>query len=275
MEQPFIQPENYPTNEEKFVKWIEDFRSTSGFKKLLNYLDEIVKKEHFQKTVKQIRKKYNIPVDGFKEDKTKPSEFLKTSKGQMEIPYNTEQEWEFYKNHEIKIEIYKEAKALSTQYEYQNELAEVFENYIHNNKIEIMYEGTWKYNMCVVSDLVEEREDPYGQDYNENMDKLYPIAIRIRPEATKRDILDFINKMYKYDIHWSQLKYQKPKQKMGKSKKENTKVQERNDFIFANKDLPRKEIMKLITEKFGWQNNLDVAYIGKIISLETKKRKEV
>jgi hypothetical protein len=45
---------------------------------------------------------------------------------------------------------------------------------------------------------------------------------------------------------------------------------ERNDLIYKNRHLPRKEIMQMVSKKFG--KTLDYGHISKIISLEKKRR---
>ena len=62
--------------------------------------------------------------------------------------------------------------------------------------------------------------------------------------------------------------------KIGGAKTKKQRIRERNDFIYEHKHLPRKEIMHLLSEKYGPENTLDYAYIGKIISIENKRRKE-
>ena len=44
----------------------------------------------------------------------------------------------------------------------------------------------------------------------------------------------------------------------------------RNDLIYKNRHLPRKEIMQMVSKKFG--KILDYGHISKIISLEKKRR---
>ena len=127
--------------------------------------------------------------------------------------------------------------------------------------------------MFIVSDLAQEEWDPFSIEYRENMRKLYPIAIRIRPEATKRDILDYINKMYKFEIKQLQQRYKEKSSKMGLVKKKNPIKQERDELIYQNRNLSKKEIAKLVSEEY--KEYLDVGLIGKIISIQKKKRKEV
>ncbi len=100
-------------------------------------------------------------------------------------------------------------------------------------------------------------------------DILYPVFINISAHATKRDILDYITKMYKTKIKPIQDEYRKDTS-LGKFKTKNKKKEERNLFIYNNRKLPNKEIISLVAEKFG--EVLDYALIAKIIYLEKEKR---
>ena len=55
---------------------------------------------------------------------------------------------------------------------------------------------------------------------------------------------------------------------LGKTKKK--KNRERNDYIYENRHLPRKEIVHLVAEVYGVV--LEEGLVGKIISLEKAKR---
>ena len=150
----------------------------------------------------------------------------------------------------------------------------IFENYIFYNETDyaIDFGG---YGMCLTVDIPQEKEEPWSKDAQEDDDLLYPIAVRISPHASLRDILDYIKTTYHYQIYFLQKKYKDKDIKLGKFKKRKTVIQERNEFIYKNRNLPRQEIMKLVTDKFGAKNTIDYGYIGKIISLEKKKRKEL
>ena len=103
---------------------------------------------------------------------------------------------------------------------------------------------------------------------------MFPVDIRISPYASERDILDYIKKMYSFFIKPIQERY-KEKTNLGKVKNKKEIIQLRNDLIYKNRHLKLKEIMALIGEEFGNSAIIDCGYIGKIISLEKKKRKDV
>ena len=130
------------------------------------------------------------------------------------------------------------------------------------------------YTPCVVQRREEIGENEYPNGLLEPIELKpfaysHPVIIRVSQYASKREILDFINKAYNPKIKPVQNSYIDKsivlKKVRGKRKRE------RNDFIFKNKGFPRKIIAKLVLDEFG--EFLDVGLIGKIISLEEKKRK--
>jgi len=101
-------------------------------------------------------------------------------------------------------------------------------------------------------------------EHFESTSKSHPIALYINPEASQRQIEEFISKNWSFiEAHQKDVK----SNFAGLRKRSNLK---RDDFIYENRKLPRKEIVTLVAEKFN--EFLDVGHIGKIISLEKKRR---
>lgn len=99
----------------------------------------------------------------------------------------------------------------------------------------------------------------------------FPVMLAISPFASQRDIVEYVKKFHADHIL--------PIQKRSLAKYENTPMRnrskdsstrDRNDFIYENRELPRKEIATSVAKKF--KEYLDVGHIGKIISEEKKKR---
>ena len=114
-------------------------------------------------------------------------------------------------------------------------------------------------------------------------DSLFPIALHISIYATKRDIIDFVEKHYADIIQPVQLSI--PSEIAGNKGLKNIRsrnpiIQQRNDFIYKNRLEPYKSITKLVREKFknvlpDDKTILDQGAIGKIISVENKRRHQV
>jgi hypothetical protein len=110
----------------------------------------------------------------------------------------------------------------------------------------------------------------YTAMQHRSLDK-YPLALRIHPEASKRDIVDYLNKHWGY-IRMLQETYRVTSGTALRHAKtsRNEKIDKRNEFIYEQRDLPRREINKLlIAEGFS---SMDVGSIGKIISNIKKER---
>lgn len=100
----------------------------------------------------------------------------------------------------------------------------------------------------------------------ESFRRLYPVAIFIHRFASKRDVLDYVEK------EWHRIEYLLAFYRDKKYKPKRRKFnQELIDCIWKNRNLPAKQIKKIIDKKFP-HNQLVYYQISKIISLEKKKR---
>ncbi len=157
--------------------------------------------------------------------------------------------------------------------------SEILERYILKNKIPKESLST----PCIILDRVEVGEDEYPNGYYEDdpddmpkesqelepLSYSYPIIIRINPYASEREIVDFIRKSYTREIKPIQERYKDENIRLGKIRKKKQGIQERDDFVYNNREKPYKEIRRLLGEQNIF---IDDGLIGKIISRETKKR---
>lgn len=236
--------------------------STKGYKKLWNYFIQITKSDFFINTTKELRLKYKIPEDGFEKPNIKLN---------PETRCVLTEEWTYYTN-DKKWGAYKEdIKKICKRYHlHYMDWFDILSNYLMYNELKIPKSSN-SFNLCLASDLVQEKKESFGKEYKESDDMAFPIAIRISPYASQRDIVDFIKKSYNYLILPDQMKYRDSDIKIGREKTKDEKIQKRNQFIYNHRHLPRKKIADLLVEEF--KDNLDYGHIGKIISLENKKRK--
>lgn len=239
---------------EKVYEMLDRFASTKSHKKLLNYLEESLRAEG----IENIRKKYGIPINGFKDG-------------------NSYDKWNNALESKKRLKIFKllgnDIQKLSKKVNIFNfEGIEMVESYLYFNSFDFIPNPCFV-NLCIISDIILEREEPLTKEIAEGDDKMFPIAIRVSPYASRRDIVDFVEGTYKLSIRPLQEKYAKKNVLIGKIKSKNPFIKERNEFIYKNKVLPRRKIKELVEEKFNV--SLDYEYIGKIISDENKKRKKV
>lgn len=237
--------------------------ATSSYKKTMNYIEGLLEDSSFQKEVSKLRKKYKLPEKGL--PKTMYDEF--NGKKYIRFP-------------ELVADgnLYSEAIELCEKYALDLMWSSIFENYVIYNNIDIDTDG----NPIDIADFgylmngpfqYEGEEDNIG--YFKNTAKTHPVAIFINPYASQREIIDYIKKLYKISIKPIQDSYRNPKIKLGRVKKKKAGIKDRNDFIYQNRHLPSKTIMRMLYDKYGPSLEMDQGYIGKIISMEKKKRKEV
>jgi len=251
----------YATNpeEDKWAKKYAESKDTQGRTKLYNYFVEITKTEPFIKKIKDLRKRYDIPEDGFntKEMIFPPEEWEHRFSGTQK---------------KLKSEIYGMCKEYGLHFlSWSSEIESIL--FYNDGPHLVTDEG---FDVCMFSDLRNEVEEPFGKKIQDDDNLLFPLAVRISLFASQRDIIDFVRKNF-FLIKGQQEYYLKEMKdfRIGRVKTKKEKVQKRNDFIYQNRHLPRRNIMELLTDKYGADNTLDVGYIGKIISLERKRRKEL
>lgn len=240
---------------EKYLETIKAFHSTKGYKKLWNYFLDITKKDYFVGIVKELREKYNIPPDGLddREDYIFPP-----------IGYSHEH---FERLREDIIE--KICKKYRLHY---YDFSEILLGFVYYN---IITEPPWP-EICGlfrVADVILEKKEPFDPLIQEGDDMAHPIALRISPYASQRDIIDFLkNKFIWTEIESLQEKYKEQNIKIGRVKSKDQNIQNRNDFIYQNSHKTLKEIRKLLSAKGTY---LDDGHIAKIISLEKQRRKDM
>lgn len=229
--------------------------------KLENYFFNAIRTDFFQKTINELRKNYRIPGGGFKTNDNSYLSLISTK--------------------EI-TDIIQELNILCTKinlpdwYWVDASLDYLFFNQVNfsNNT-----SRTTPDNLCQISDVGGGTDDfkigKIGEITEKYLNKKYPIVLRISPYASERDILNFIKENNEI-IKFLQREYGDKDSQIGKIRTKNKKKQERNDFIYEHRHLPLKEISKLIREKSSSPDDIiDEGLIGKIKSIETKRRKEV
>jgi len=102
---------------------------------------------------------------------------------------------------------------------------------------------------------------------NEMLKNAYPIALHIHPMASKRDVIDYIEKKWNFIENNYLRSYAEKKLKFGKRKHK----QEIVDFIWENRSLTAKKIKMKLDEVYP-ENELVYFEISKLLQLEKEKR---
>lgn len=234
--------------------------NSQGRVKIENYAKEIGKSTRFLERIAELRKKYNVPTEGFPPDE----------EGHRSIP---PRDWELRfteKNKELGREVHKLCEDYGLHFIDWSDAIELV--LFYNEPLEAFHGA----DLCMLADLRNEAEEPFMKVTQDADNLFFPIAVRISPQATQRDIVDFIESNA-FFIRGMQEQYLKDMQgkKIGKVKKKDPKIVARNDFIYEHRHLSRKDIMHALAEKFGPDGIIDYGHISKVISLEKKKRTEL
>ena len=126
---------------------------------------------------------------------------------------------------------------------------------------------------CYINDEYDERFNdvfpkiPFQFDFSKRADiRAFPISINVHRFASKRDVLDFIEK--RWEVIDSYLGTYRDKTKRFRKRKLDRKI---TDFIWEKRTFPVNEIKRQLDERFP-HNGLAYYEIGKIISMEKQRR---
>ncbi len=266
---------------------------TRGEQKILNGFIKITKTDAFEEEILKVRKTLGIPLDGIKLTKEQLLRIDEHIKKPHKDEFSRFADFTNGFQMKTKSEYPSETKKLLSIFPVMNEyFSLLIRNYIYYNVLLIEELGAQGHNppdLCYASHAEDEADAYFIDDnpdnssggirsHNERIAGLiydYPVSIRIHTDASQRDISNFIKENWK-TIKGYQAKYQTKKGNLSLKNirvKINKITATRNDFIYEHRELPRREIMNLVSNKF--KEFLDQGHIGKIISLEKNKRKKV
>lgn len=249
--------------------------------KLLNFLLDLADTTDFKFAVAKIRRKSDIPTNGFKPTATD----LKNLFNPFYIPFGYPNKKSLDKQEYIEG-IFSGLSPLLDALPVKDVFyATLLKNYVYYDKFYIdqtkeAYPSFKQTASCQLVDVRFEFEDSAKEGksksvYISEMREIlrrYPIVVRISPYASGQDIKEFIaanlttiramQKLYGEEKEWSKMRNRKRK---GIS----TATRKTRDFLHQNQHLGTKPLSKIL-EKRGI--SLDHEHIRKIISLENKKR---
>jgi len=248
---------NYIPNKEQIdIISKRNKKTTQGSKKLKNYFIQIAKTELFENEVKRIRKKWKIPENGYNENP---------------CPGYIPNEWPYCFDHNATKNYNKDLTILAKKFNLYGPYWEcVFSDIVFVDATVTLGEFLGAFDICYLENEYYKKEKKKDQD---NLKKMFPVVLRISPHASIRDIHNYINSFSNEIKSLQKSCLTEKNKKVGKVRSKKEHIQERNNFIYENRNLPRKKIMEMVTKEF--KECLDYGHIGKIISLENKKRKEM
>ncbi len=241
---------------EEWVAYLEKLADSSAYKRVWNYFLYLAKTDDFIEVISKLRMKYRIPPQGY----SLPG-----------VHFGKPDEWRSITDPLAERKFDKEIRKICSKFGLHfvpwedNVLHYVFYNEIFqflneaHSRVLCIHEDTW----CL-------KDEPFPEDMREADDKFYPWSIRYSPYASERDIIDFVRRTYKREIKPAQEHYIEKNHLPNIARFRKRTAQERDDFIYQNRNLTQKKIRVLVKEKFNV--SLDYPYIGKIISRERKRR---
>lgn len=261
--------------------------STNGEKKSLLQFQKITETERFQKEVARIRKSFKLPHEGL--------QYTKDTK--IKLPERIEFEYQAVGFRWVSKSWYiHETKDILRMFPIMNGYFSILiRNYIYFNKF--LYDELKRFreptsDICCLMSADEEAgyflldDDPEGtswdvQSHNrEAGDILYshPISIRFRADVSQRTLVDFIKKNWGTIEHVQKnyLKKGSPTSFKNSKTSRDKLIAERNNLIYSHRHLTQKQILELLVREYKEFPRLilDLGSIGKIISLEKKKREQ-
>lgn len=251
---------------------------TQGEVKMERYINDLIRNKDFQRKIKKLRKKSRKYPEGMYDTWTK-DEQEKHDRINREIG-------EIIDGYE---KLRKRCKKLFGDdfSKIQSTISEVYELDVDQiGYIECLFSPKYKkivdfmksraeLDMCKISDFHDDELNPANKGeeiiYLNRRRQLflnaYPIAVCIHPRASKRDVIDFIEKRWKW-IEYNFLRnYAEKKLKYGRRKH----GQEMLDFLWQNRFLPSQKLKEKLDHKFP-KNGLVYFEIAKILQLEKDKR---
>lgn len=237
--------------ERRLEEQYDIFHSTDGAERMWQYFQDITRKHDFLEEIYRLREKYGMP---------------KGDHGQ-EIQFDI---WKL--SPDKRRLLTEDVNQLNTKFHlHPLEWQTVTSVFLMTNVIVKLFEDPCSGGLCSIVDMVQLTEEPFGEEITRWDNQAYPIAIRISPNASLTQIRNFITSTYDEMILPMQNKYKK-QTLVAKVRKKNQKIQQRDDFIFQNRDMPRREIMRILGEN-GF-DIIDPGHISRIISTQREMRKE-
>lgn len=254
-------------------------------KKLLAWIDEFVDSDYFQKKKTEFREKYGVPETGFdsiKEEQVKEELKFEAAVGGTYLPIELKMfSDEQYEDMRDFIE------EIVRPFPIIDETITLFIKVylLHDVRFyELLYERFGSVDLCRVADSWEDLlfygqylplpdDEKEGRLYGliEEEFRSYPVVLKLHSEITQNGLVDYIKKNWNViDYHLSEYR---GKSQIAKTRPRNAHKKELYNFIYENKELPRKKLMRMVSDRFNEVLGYD--HINKIISIEGKRRRQM
>lgn len=250
--------------------------------KSLLVFQRILDEDSIQEEIQRIRRELHIPYNGFV--------FNKNSK--IILPSDSEHKYVAQGLKWTPVSKYKrETKKILSIFPIMDiYFSLLLRNYIYYNKI--LSKELSKYkdpsnDSCLIMDAdweseyfcippKEENAVIEYESWNKKVEDIiynHPICIRFTPDVGQRMLTGFIKRNWKFIEATGKHYPIKHKYSLKNSKRKiNSLIKKRDDFIYKNKDIPRRELWEILNKKYKNALGLQYESLNKIISRETKRR---
>lgn len=239
---------------------------------LKNYIKKITASNSFKSDLKDLKIRCGVPENGFEkesEDK-KLNSIIKKQYANFDSKKYIKEIAELLENYGI-------TKSIAPTWVNTITLGNLYKNSITPQDLYSVY-GEPTYGMIDVLDISDLLDPTFeGETYEDTVNYFKeitagkPVAILVNPYASQRDIIDSVKKLYQTSILPILDLHKRSNVRIGKVRKNNSRVEERNAFIYENRNLSKKDLITLVHKKCG--DTLDQSYLNKIIREERAKRK--
>ncbi len=235
--------------------------------KMLNWVLRLFENPSFKSELKEIRREFKIPKEGFKKEYTSVKEGYK-------ILVNPNITTDKFNKRIISF-----AKKHGVFEGMANGWIQVINHAVLYNDAnpDDIYFDHGMIEAVDISTLLEPTFPEHGEsdvdvvNFLKRYTKGRPIAILINPYAKETDILDFVRKTYKTGIKSLLATHEIKNVGLNKIRRKNERVEKRDAFIYEHRDIPNKELKELVNNEFG--DTVDHSYLNKIKRTEKEKRK--
>ncbi len=252
-------------------------KKTQGELKMERYVEDLIRNKDFLRKLKRLRKTNKYPegmYDTWTEEEKAESDYINKELSEIIDGYNKLRK----RTNKLMVDNHWKVKTIISEiYNLDNEQISYIET-LFNPKYKdtvSFLKSMADFDMCKVWDYHDEELNPankgeeiiYLNKRRQLFLNAYPVGIFIHPKASKRDVLDFIEKKW-YWIENNFLRtYAEKKLKYGKRKYD----QKMLDFLWNNRFLSSKKLKEKLDEQFP-KNGLVYYEIIKILQLEKTKR---
>lgn len=219
-------------------------KTTKGAKKMKYFLTDLLVNEKFLKEISQYKRLSALPFE-------KVTDSLLDERDRLVLLICLQYGLE-YKDFELLLKLLE-----------SNEFSGEFKN-----------TPFFPIDVCTISENLEDDFGETGGSFPKPTECIedtanrcaYPLSINIRSQASKNDVLDYIDKNWKEIEKW--LSWTRKKNKTNIRKRAKIEI---SNFIWKHKDLPAKELQTLINDSFP-EETIIYSEINKIKSLEKRRR---